>query len=427
MSAPSHEQIRIYLHLGREQLQAQEQIALDAHLAGCAACRVYAAEVSVLQGQLTRLMRARWNYYRPDPQVNENVRPRLRRKVRQQQLLSFAGSVTATVMLILLATTLGWLTWRTRPVPATPASSIVTLATSESQPPAPGAGVWPAPPGLAIFSDTVKLLGFTLANDSLVPNGMAQVTLYWQTHQNTTTYSVFAHILDENSNLVAQTDMPLNSGTCQDFSRVSPGMFTACLSIPLPLPPGQYQLAVGVYDQASGQRLTTPGGRETFLLTTIQVAPLPDATPTPLPVPTPTSAPTPTPLPIPPDCPVTIPNRSTPPGNQPYPTHHGNGVLWTALWPEGVLVPPENIRPDGWLTFNWWWWRGRPGQLTIEGHRLDAPAPSLQAELPEAYTEAGYQDSWLIFPSEGCWEVTGTLGDSKLTFVTFVVKLGEKN
>jgi hypothetical protein len=34
----------------------------------------------------------------------------------------------------------------------------------------------------------------------------------------------------------------------------------------------------------------------------------------------------------------------------------------------------------------------------------------------------GFQASGVQFPTEGCWEVTGTVGTTSLTFVTFVIK-----
>jgi hypothetical protein len=84
---------------------------------------------------------------------------------------------------------------------------------------------------------------------------------------------------------------------------------------------------------------------------------------------------------------------------------------------------PGQIGADGSLAMKWWWWRGVEGPLTITGRRLDAPAPPLQAEIPEGYEESGFQASALIFPSEGCWEVNGRVGEAMLTFVTLVVKI----
>jgi hypothetical protein len=34
----------------------------------------------------------------------------------------------------------------------------------------------------------------------------------------------------------------------------------------------------------------------------------------------------------------------------------------------------------------------------------------------------GFQASGVYFPNEGCWEVTGRVGRTTLTFVTFVIK-----
>lgn len=123
---------------------------------------------------------------------------------------------------------------------------------------------------------------------------------------------------------------------------------------------------------------------------------------------------------------MTLPNGNPPPGKQPSSEHHGNGQLWTSLWPEGQVIfesgGPGTINADGSLKMKWWWWRGVAGQLTIEGRRLDGPASPLQADVPEGYGDSGFQATSLIFPSDGCWEVTGRVGDSTLTFVTWVVK-----
>lgn len=123
-------------------------------------------------------------------------------------------------------------------------------------------------------------------------------------------------------------------------------------------------------------------------------------------------------------CPVTLPNGNTPPGEQPSPSFLGNGALWTGLWPDGkVLIAPQNIQDDGSLAMKFFWWRGVRGALTIEGKRLDAPAPPLRSYIPDGYGDTGFQATSIIFPTEGCWEVTGKVGESALTFVTRVVKV----
>jgi hypothetical protein len=73
----------------------------------------------------------------------------------------------------------------------------------------------------------------------------------------------------------------------------------------------------------------------------------------------------------------------------------------------------------------WPWWRGVKGQLTIEGQRLDASARPLRAHVGSGYGDTGFQASALIFPTPGCWEVTGRVDDASLTFVTRAVQIGD--
>jgi len=122
-------------------------------------------------------------------------------------------------------------------------------------------------------------------------------------------------------------------------------------------------------------------------------------------------------------CPVTEPNGSLPPGETvESPEYLGNGELWTILWPDGkVRMETYNKEPDGAFSMKWGWVRAVTGPLTIEGHRLDTDAPPLRADIPDGYGDTGFQVSGLIFPTTGCWEVTGRVGDASLTFVTEVV------
>ena len=122
-------------------------------------------------------------------------------------------------------------------------------------------------------------------------------------------------------------------------------------------------------------------------------------------------------------CPVTRPNGDTPPGWAASPTNHGNGRLWVGLWTTGVAVGSDgHLRDDGSVDIKYGWWRGVEGALTISGRRVDGPAPPLSAFVPRGYEPSGFQPSGIVFPTEGCWEVTGRVADASLTFVVLLVK-----
>jgi hypothetical protein len=84
-----------------------------------------------------------------------------------------------------------------------------------------------------------------------------------------------------------------------------------------------------------------------------------------------------------------------------------------------VYLLSSDQRTNGSFATYWPWYRGVDGQLTIEGRRLDAQAAPLLYELPEGFNN--FQSSTLIFPTTGCWEVTGHVASSSLTFVTEVI------
>ncbi|HET7700698.1 MAG TPA: hypothetical protein VFM06_07530 [Candidatus Limnocylindria bacterium] len=126
---------------------------------------------------------------------------------------------------------------------------------------------------------------------------------------------------------------------------------------------------------------------------------------------------------------MTLPNGrvTAKPVNAPDPLAYGDGVMSVGLFPNGIVVfrkgGPGEIRADGSLAMKFPWDRGHAsGRLVITGRRLDAAAPPLRADVPEFYADGGFLPTRLIFPTVGCWEVTGTVGRSQLTFVTQVVR-----
>jgi hypothetical protein len=101
------------------------------------------------------------------------------------------------------------------------------------------------------------------------------VTLVWQalgeTDQN---YKVFVHLFNAAGGLVAQSDAEPANWTRQT-SGWQAGEFvidTHTLNLRPDLPPGEYRLAVGIYDSNTGRRLQTAGGGDRIELIKIQVS-----------------------------------------------------------------------------------------------------------------------------------------------------------
>ena len=119
-----------------------------------------------------------------------------------------------------------------------------------------------------------------------------------------------------------------------------------------------------------------------------------------------------------PGCEATTPNGSIPPGADGSVANHGNGELWVRLEPSGrVEIPETDVNADGSAEAKLGWFRGVRGELHITGHRLDADAPPLRSTVPKGYPGKGFQMSGIIFPTPGCWEITGRVADASLTFV----------
>ncbi len=85
------------------------------------------------------------------------------------------------------------------------------------------------------------------------------------------------------------------------------------------------------------------------------------------------------------------------------------GGVWMGITWERLV---RGDSPSGWLGVKLpWWWAVR-GALTIEARRLDAPARPARAGVPDGYGEIGFPASGVLFPSPGCWEVTGRVGEA---------------
>lgn len=108
----------------------------------------------------------------------------------------------------------------------------------------------------ADFGEQIALLGFDLSQTTVRPGDTIYLTLYWKAQEQLDiNYQSFVHLFDAGG-LVAQSDK-LNPG---DFptKRWPVDKYVRDehqLTLPSDLPPGDYELAVGVWVQADGWRL----------------------------------------------------------------------------------------------------------------------------------------------------------------------------
>lgn len=113
-------------------------------------------------------------------------------------------------------------------------------------------------PQSATFGDALELLGYNLKTSEAAPGGQITLTLYWHTRQRVTTdYTVFAHLVDETGEIRGQRDSRPVSGAYPTTIWSPEKVIVDRHIVPVEgdAPPGQYRLAVGLYDLATLQRL----------------------------------------------------------------------------------------------------------------------------------------------------------------------------
>lgn len=109
----------------------------------------------------------------------------------------------------------------------------------------------------AIFGEAIQLLGHDLA-----PAGLGELVLYWQSLAPVSDdYDVFVHLRDETGGIVAQVDrqplsglVPISKWQQGDIIR-DPVTFADTAD----LPPGEYEIWVGLYLRETGRRLPVSG------------------------------------------------------------------------------------------------------------------------------------------------------------------------
>jgi hypothetical protein len=132
-------------------------------------------------------------------------------------------------------------------------------------------------------------------------------------------------------------------------------------------------------------------------------------------------------------CPVSLPNLSESPDDNYISVESGYGnpeqTLFIGLWPGGNVIFHPNgsgfVSDDGSLSMKFWFYRTLLGEVVIEGRRLDKPGPVAHLATlrgpADGYGETGFHPAGLTFPSQGGWDVTASVGDAHMAFVTLVV------
>lgn len=135
-------------------------------------------------------------------------------------------------------------------------------------------------------------------------------------------------------------------------------------------------------------------------------------------------------------CPVTIQRVNTtthaPLTSSPY--FFGNDNLWAFVnAPERLEAAAHQIQPDGSTLMKWPWYYkdALEGPLSVRGtllHQGDQHGQTYELgkdihattspNIPPGITVSV---SYMVFPQEGCWEVTAMKGEETIRFVTNVV------
>ncbi len=122
----------------------------------------------------------------------------------------------------------------------------------------------------ALFGDVARLVGFDPPPESVPAGQPIPLTLYWQSLQTgeLVGYTVFAQALGENGRVVAQNDSPPANGNRPTTGWVK-GEYIRdehLLTFREEGYAGETQIIVGLYDPATGTRLTLPDGRNALPL-----------------------------------------------------------------------------------------------------------------------------------------------------------------
>lgn len=110
----------------------------------------------------------------------------------------------------------------------------------------------------ATLGESIELVGYDLPPGPWHPGDIVTLTLFWQTRMPVgLDHSAFVHLLDGGGQLVAQNDSAPVGGSRPTSSWTGDETIVDRRGLPLPdeLQPGEYDLRLGMYLPASGERL----------------------------------------------------------------------------------------------------------------------------------------------------------------------------
>ncbi len=121
-----------------------------------------------------------------------------------------------------------------------------------------------------VFGDVARLVGFDSPPENVPAGQPIPLTLYWQSllTGEPVGYTVFAQVLGENGRVIAQHDSPPENGRRPTTGWVE-GEYIQdehLLTFRDENYTGEGQIIVGLYDSATGVRLTLPDGHDAFSL-----------------------------------------------------------------------------------------------------------------------------------------------------------------
>jgi hypothetical protein len=122
------------------------------------------------------------------------------------------------------------------------------------------------------LGETIALVGYDLNTDEAAPGDVIVLRPYWRaTAQPSSNYSMFVHLLAaDNPAPITQFDGPPAAPerltpTWTDPDETLIGT-DAMLALPVDLPPGDYTLALGLYDFQTGARLPLADGDDAYTI-----------------------------------------------------------------------------------------------------------------------------------------------------------------